>query len=205
MSTPRQVFYSPAFRWIGRQRGEVSAAMAALSLVDLLWGQAQPIYLFEPRGGARVTAGWGLLLAGVALRLWAAGHLRKHAEVTMTGIYRMVRHPLYVATALLYLACLLCFGDALVGVGLCAAMLAVVYGPRILHEEVVLHRRFPAAMACYRHIPRLLPDLRALPAALQSDRFSLSWAYHHLGVRSVGALLLVPLLLEALVQFKRMS
>lgn len=71
----------------------MSVAIAALSLVDLIWGQAQSVDLFEPRCGARVAAGWGLLLAGVAIRLWAAGNLRKNAEVTMTGIYWMVRHP----------------------------------------------------------------------------------------------------------------
>ncbi|MCA1586159.1 MAG: isoprenylcysteine carboxylmethyltransferase family protein, partial [Acidobacteria bacterium] len=35
-------------------------------------------------------------LAGEGLRVWAAGHLEKSREVTASGPYRLVRHPLYL-------------------------------------------------------------------------------------------------------------
>lgn len=38
---------------------------------------------------------------GEALRIWAAGHLEKGREVTMTGPYRVTRHPLYVGSTVM--------------------------------------------------------------------------------------------------------
>ena len=40
-------------------------------------------------------------LVGEALRLWAAGHLEKGLEVTTSGPYRWMRHPLYVGSSVL--------------------------------------------------------------------------------------------------------
>ena len=40
-------------------------------------------------------------LAGESLRVWAAGHLEKGKEVTTSGPYRWMRHPLYVGSSLL--------------------------------------------------------------------------------------------------------
>ena len=40
-------------------------------------------------------------LAGACLRCWAAGHLEKGVEVTTSGPYRWMRHPLYVGSTLL--------------------------------------------------------------------------------------------------------
>ncbi len=63
---------------------------------------------------ARARATWpawqaGLLVAigGEAFRIWAAGHLEKSREVTMSGPYRWVRHPLYVGSVVLALGVVL--------------------------------------------------------------------------------------------------
>src|SRR5687767_4338109 len=52
-------------------------------------------------------ASWrlGLLVAlvGEAVRVWAAGHLEKSREVTRSGPYRWMRHPLYVGSSILAL------------------------------------------------------------------------------------------------------
>lgn len=40
---------------------------------------------------------------GEALRMWAAGHLRKNKELTTTGPYAHVKNPLYIGTLLLTL------------------------------------------------------------------------------------------------------
>ena len=40
-------------------------------------------------------------LVGEALRVWAAGHLEKGNEVTTSGPYRWLRHPLYVSSSLM--------------------------------------------------------------------------------------------------------
>src|SRR5688572_27344661 len=65
----------------------------------------------------------GLVIAvvGECVRLWAAGHIEKGREITRSGPYRFVRHPLYL-------------GSTLIGVGfsvaawsLPVAVLCVVY------------------------------------------------------------------------------
>ena len=45
----------------------------------------------------------GLLvaIAGEAIRVWAAGHLEKSREVTRSGPYRWMRHPLYVGSSVM--------------------------------------------------------------------------------------------------------
>jgi len=50
-----------------------------------------------------VSLGWGAAVAaaGELIRVWAAGHLRKGQEVTTSGPYRFVRHPLYVGSAVI--------------------------------------------------------------------------------------------------------
>lgn len=55
-----------------------------------------------------LAAGAPLAAAGALLRVWAAGHLRKGVEVTRSGPYRRMRHPLY-------------WGSFLMGVGFAAA------------------------------------------------------------------------------------
>ena len=54
------------------------------------------------------AAGAVIAACGELLRLWAAGHLEKSLEVTASGPYRFVRHPLYL-------------GSSLIGVGLALA------------------------------------------------------------------------------------
>ena len=57
-------------------------------------------WLATPTWGA-LGAGAILSAAGEILRVWAAGHLRKGQEVTTSGPYRFVRHPLYVGSAVM--------------------------------------------------------------------------------------------------------
>ena len=48
-----------------------------------------------------VGVGTAVALVGESLRVWAAGHLEKGMEVTTSGPYRWMRHPLYVGSSLL--------------------------------------------------------------------------------------------------------
>src|SRR5580765_8951988 len=58
------------------------------------------LWLAQP---TRASLGWGALIAGIgeALRIWAAGHLTKSREVTMSGPYRWMAHPLYVGSSVM--------------------------------------------------------------------------------------------------------
>src|SRR5215470_18093942 len=50
---------------------------------------------------AWIAAGSVFVLAGLAVRAAAAGHIRKNTEITMTGPYRYTRNPLYFGSTLI--------------------------------------------------------------------------------------------------------
>ena len=75
--------------WVARSRVAAGFGVAAASF----W-LARPSWWSLGLGAA-------IGLAGACLRAWAAGHLEKGVEVTTSGPYRWMRHPLYVGSTLL--------------------------------------------------------------------------------------------------------
>ena len=49
----------------------------------------------------RLLIGLAVALPGELLRVWASGHIDKRREITTSGPYRFVRHPMYSAFWLL--------------------------------------------------------------------------------------------------------
>ena len=82
-ASPRWVY------WVARSRVAAGFGVAAASF----W-LARPSWWSLGLGAA-------IGLAGACLRGWAAGHLEKGVEVTTSGPYRWMRHPLYVGSTLL--------------------------------------------------------------------------------------------------------
>jgi protein-S-isoprenylcysteine O-methyltransferase Ste14 len=148
--------------------------------------------LLAPGRSPRAWTIWALLLTGATVRLWGAGNLRKNQEVTTTGVYRLVRHPLYLGTLLLLLGFFWSLLPAPQAVGLWAALTIGVFGPTMLHEERELAARFPEQARAAARLPRLLPDLRRLPEALATDRFSWMQARRNLGLRAFLFVALLP-------------
>ncbi|MGH7457715.1 MAG: methyltransferase family protein [Longimicrobiaceae bacterium] len=183
--------------WIGRRRPLLTAAAVAVVVVNVVWGGARPADLLTPRLAAEFLVPWLLFLVGVGVRAWGAGNLRKNREITDSGVYRMVRHPLYTGSLCVLLGFLLAAGDILLGLALFAGVCLVFY-TALRQEEGRLMERFPSQAGGYSGRPRLVPDLRRLPEAIRSDRFSLLMAYRNLGLRSVWLLAGIPLFLEAL-------
>lgn len=48
-----------------------------------------------------LAIGFVLIVAGELLRIWATGHLHKTEQLTVTGAYAYLRHPLYTGTLLI--------------------------------------------------------------------------------------------------------
>ena len=48
-----------------------------------------------------IVVGMILIMMGEAIRIWAAGHLRKNEFLTVTGPYAYVKNPLYIGTILI--------------------------------------------------------------------------------------------------------
>jgi protein-S-isoprenylcysteine O-methyltransferase Ste14 len=93
---------------------------------------------------------WGTAIAGAgeALRVWAAGHLEKGREVTSSGPYRWMRHPLYVGSSLMGAG--LAVASARVEVAaLIALYLATFLTAAMRTEEAFLRSRFGHAYGRY--------------------------------------------------------
>lgn len=98
---------------------------------------------------ASIGAGMLIALAGEAIRLWAAGHIQKGREVTRSGPYRFVRHPLYLGSAIMGAGFIWAAGS------LAATIITGVYLGATLYaamrtEEAALTARFGGEYAAYR-------------------------------------------------------
>ena len=187
-----------AIRWIHRRRPLLTAVFVIGVILLALLDDTTPARLLRPRPDAGFVLPWLLMVAGVAIRIWGAGNLQKNQEVTRTGIYRMVRHPLYVGSLAMFLAMFVTVGSALIGAVLFLTMVGLVYYPTMLDEEAYLESKFPDDFVEHASLPRLIPNPLRLGEALRTDRFTVRAATGNLGIRSLGFLIALPLLLEVI-------
>lgn len=144
---------------------------------------------------------WSLapVLAGVWLRGYAAGYVKKNAELTRTGPYAYTRNPLYLGSMLIAFGFTVAAGRWWLGVLLIGLFLAI-YWPVILSEEAFLRGAFPGFDRYARTVPRLLPRLTAARFGYSEDvgagRFSAERYRHH---REYNALIGALALYAALV------
>lgn len=111
--------------------------------------------------GAGFVVGLPLVLAGLALRGWGAGHLSKNDALTTTGPYAHLRHPLYAGTLLIAAGFALILGG-IVSIALLALLFpwfVFHYFPRKeLSESARLAALHGAAFSRYRaSVPALWP------------------------------------------------
>ncbi len=100
------------------------------------------------------------VLPGLWLRAYAAGYVKKNAELTRTGPYAYTRNPLYLGSMLLAFGFAIAAGRIWLGVLLVGLFLAI-YWPVILSEEAFLRGAFPGFDGYAASVPRLLPRLSA--------------------------------------------
>jgi protein-S-isoprenylcysteine O-methyltransferase Ste14 len=113
--------------------------------------------------------------AGVWLRAYAAGYVRKNTELTTTGPYAHTRNPLYLGS----LSIALGFAAAAGSWSLLALLLgsfAAIYWPTIRSEEAFLRERFANFDAYAAAVPRILP--RLLPARREETPGTFSGALY---------------------------
>lgn len=106
-------------------------------------------------------AGAALVVLGIAIRLWASGHVKKNKALATDGPYAYVRHPQYVGNITLG------FGFALAsglwwGFPVYLLILLLFYPPAISREDKKLHEAFEAEWEKWSEktralIPRLKP------------------------------------------------
>ena len=119
-----------------------------------------------------------LVLPGLWLRGYAAGYVRKNAELTSTGPYAHTRNPLYLGSLLITLGFAAAAGSWWL-VLLLAGMFALIYIPTILGEEAYLRANFAGFDDYAAHVPRLLPRLTPAPSKSGAGAFSRQRYLHH--------------------------
>lgn len=161
------------------------------------------LWLARP-SGVTLAASLALVLPGLWLRGYAAGYVRKNAELTTTGPYGYTRNPLYLGSMLIAFGFALAGGQVYIGVALAALFLAI-YLPTIRSEEAYLRGVFSGFDAYAARVPRLLPRLTpGMPDGAAEDRgaFSKALYLHHreynalMGAGAIYVALVIRLLLR---------
>jgi protein-S-isoprenylcysteine O-methyltransferase Ste14 len=108
------------------------------------------------------TLAWSLLLVlpGLWLRGYAAGYVKKNAELTRTGPYAYTRNPLYLGSMGIAAGFAVAAGRWWLVV-LLVGMFLAIYIPTILSEEAFLRATFAGFETYAKKVPRLLPRLTA--------------------------------------------
>ena len=116
------------------------------------------ILLARPRP---MTLASGAVVAsfGVALRGWAAGHIRKNAQLAATGPYAHTRNPLYLGSFLLGLGFTIAANRLVLG-ALFTVFFLSIYLPVMHVEARTLDELFGAEYKRYAsRVPLLFPRL----------------------------------------------
>ena len=96
-----------------------------------------------------IAVGGLIALPGEALRLWAAGHIEKGREITRSGPYRFVRHPLYLGSSIMAIGFAVAAGSGFV-VALVALYMALTLLAAMRTEERALDQKFNGEYSAYR-------------------------------------------------------
>jgi len=148
------------------------------------------LVLAEPTARS-LAAGMSIAACGEAIRVWAAGHLRKSREVTVSGPYRWVAHPLYVGSSVMGIGLAVASASVLVAV-LIAVYLVATLTAAIKSEEAFLRRTFGDQYDLYRSGVAARRRERGAAAA---RRFSIAQALANREYRAVAGLVAATLLL----------
>jgi len=156
MTVRKHWFPKPYADWVARMR--VPAGFVMLAAFG---------YFSAPTSNS-LKAGLPISLLGLALRAWAAGHLRKNQKLATSGPYAFTRNPLYLGTLITAMG--LAVAAHSVGLAvLFAAIFLLVYLPAIELEEQHLTAILKDYAAYAARVPLLIPSI---PSGLGEDNFS---------------------------------
>jgi protein-S-isoprenylcysteine O-methyltransferase Ste14 len=117
-----------------------------------------------------LLCGAAIAICGLILRAYAAGHLRKHKQLAISGPYAYTRNPLYLGSVLLAVGFSVA-SHSWISTLLLAAYLAIFYPVVIRREQAELTKLYGTAFAEYAsEVPAFWP--RISPAIPSTARFS---------------------------------
>src|SRR5258705_5435226 len=107
--------------------------------------------------------GLAVAMVGEGVRVWAAGHLEKSREVTRSGPYRIMRHPLYAGSTIMALGIVIASRSIAVAI-MAAVYMASTLVAAIRTGEAFLSGAFGHAYHRYRDARAAPMERRLLPA-----------------------------------------
>jgi protein-S-isoprenylcysteine O-methyltransferase Ste14 len=129
------------------------------------------------RSEVRLKAvGLCLVLAGLGLRVWAAGFAGRHtrsskiegSKLATAGPYAHVRNPIYLGSVILGFGMVFLIGDRRL-LAPCVLTFLMLYFGLIPAEEEFLSQKFQGEYAAYcRHVPRLIPRITGWSEAVKT-------------------------------------
>jgi len=139
-----------------RRRVRITVALFSVLILEDLVERVQPHSLANV-GDIYSLIGLGLIMSGLALRSFAAGILHKRTQLTTTGPYGFVRHPLYIGSFMMMLGFCALIDDSENLWFVLGPMLAL-YIYRTLLEERTLSAEFGDQWDQYaKTVPRFIP------------------------------------------------
>ena len=115
-----------------------------------------------------IAAGFPIALAGVALRAWASGHLRKNRALATGGPYAYTRNPLYFGSFLMVIGCCLGGGSWLLSIFIIAMFLMVYLRVMMSEREYMRHLFETEYLSWESEVPLFLPRLTAYRRSTES-------------------------------------
>ena len=117
--------------------------------------------------------GASVSILGLALRAWAAGHIRKNAQLATSGPYAFTRNPLYLGSFLLGLGFTIASGRWVLAL-VFAALFLGIYLPVMRVEASTMAQLFGNQYDKYRQavplfFPRITPFRESETAANRFD------------------------------------
>jgi protein-S-isoprenylcysteine O-methyltransferase Ste14 len=173
---------------LARTRARTAEALARRRVALGFVCGAVTLALAQPTAGS-IVVGMSIAAVGEALRVWAAGHLNKAREVTSSGPYRWLPHPLYAGSSIMGVGLAIACANVLV-TALIAIYLIVTMTAAIRNEEAFLRRAFGDRYDRYRR--------GGAPTGSESGaarRFTLAQAIANREHRAIAGLLVAMLLL----------
>ncbi len=137
------------------------------------------LWLASPTPHA-IAWGAGVAALGLVVRGAAAGHLRKHEELTVTGPYAWTRNPLYFGSALLAVG-LAVAGDSVPAAAVVVAYYLLFYPAVMKREEAELRERYGADFVEFASRAPLFwprPPRARTEAGEANPRGKFSWAQY---------------------------
>lgn len=145
-------------RFFARNRVTISILLFLTLIVENLLFETKPRHGWFYDGSWQGYCGLLLVLLGVCVRSWAAGILRKGADLTTVGPYSLCRNPLYLGSFSVMFGFCMLIGHGFDFLVVCGPI-AAIYIATVLNEEQRLDAKYSSRWREYaQRTPRFIPS-----------------------------------------------